>query len=205
MRTGLKARAQAVAELAASDRLAEAALTFSGFAYPGLDPAPYLDRLEQMARSVKGSTHLSLRKVISIIEGIGGNVDDYNNPENSFLHRVLETRKGLPITVAAIWIEVGRRVGIEMQGVGLPGHFLVYAGGQLVDPFHYGEAIGFDEAASLVAAGIGGPPRLDPSWLEPVETTPIVVRMLTNLDHRYRESGDLDQLDWVSACLEALS
>jgi regulator of sirC expression with transglutaminase-like and TPR domain len=106
--------------------------------------------------------------------------------------------------VSAIWIEVGRRAGIEMDGVSLPGHFLVYAGGQLVDPFHFGEAIGSDEAASLVAESMGGKPRLEPAWLTPVGTRVIVNRILTNLAERYRPLGDVTNLAWVQACQEVL-
>ncbi len=126
----------------ASDRLAEACLLLGTFIDPDLDGFDYLGRLDRMAADVNGSTHLAIRRIISIREGIGGNTDDYDKIENGFLHKVLDSRRGLPIIVSAIWIEVGRRAGIEMDGVSLPGHFLVFAGGQLVDPFHFGEAIG---------------------------------------------------------------
>jgi regulator of sirC expression with transglutaminase-like and TPR domain len=201
---GVQARAERVAQLAAADRLAEASLTFAGFVYPSLDLQFYIGLLDRMARAVVGSTHLALRRIIAIQEGIGGNIDDYGSPENSFLNRVLETRRGLPITVSVVWIEVGRRAGIEMEGVGLPGHFVVYAGGQLVDPFHYGEDIGFDEAASLVANALGGAPRLDPSWLQPMSTAGIIIRMLRNLEGLYTEGGDVGNLEWVAACLDVM-
>lgn len=197
-------RAARVAALAHADRLAEAALEFAAFSHPHLDPAPYLQRLGDMAARVQGDSHLALRRVISIAEGYGGNVEDYSAPDNSFLNRVLDTRRGLPITLSVIWIEVGRRAGIPVEGIGLPGHFVVYAAGQMVDPFHYGEAIGFDEAAALVAAALGGNPRLDRSWLAPVSTPQIVARMLRNLEEAYRSSGEIHQLEWVAACLEAL-
>jgi regulator of sirC expression with transglutaminase-like and TPR domain len=102
-------------------------------------------------------------------------------------------------------MEVGRRAGIEMEGVGMPGHFLVYAGGQLVDPFHYGEAIGFDEAAMLVADALGGKPRADRSWFRPVTSAEIIRRMLLNLERLYRDREDSGNLTWVSTCLEAVS
>jgi regulator of sirC expression with transglutaminase-like and TPR domain len=104
-----------------------------------------------------------------------------------------------------LWIEVGRRAGIEMEGVGMPGHFLVYAGGQLVDPFHYGEAIGFEEAASLVAEALGGQPRADRSWFQPVGSLQIVRRMLLNLESMYVDRAEPQHLEWVSQCLEALA
>ena len=195
-------RAERLAELTFDGRLAEASLELGRFVYRDVDTAGTLARLDAMAARVDGDTHLALRRVIAIEDGIGGNVDDYHDPANSFLHRVLDTRRGIPISLSVLWIEIGRRVGMEMVGVGLPGHFVVYAGGQMVDPFHYGEAIGFDEAAGLVAAALGGAPRLDRSWLSPVDTTGIVQRMLRNLENVYR--GDPRNTEWVDACLEVL-
>lgn len=195
-------RAERLAELTFEGRLAEASLELGRFVYRDVDTAATLARLDALAARVDGETHLALRRVIAIEDGIGGNVDDYHDPANSFLHRVLDTRRGIPISLSVLWIEVGRRAGIEMVGVGLPGHFVVYAGGQMVDPFHYGEAIGFDEAAGLVAAALGGAPRLDRSWLSPVDTTGIVQRLLRNLEIVYR--GDPRNTEWVTACLEVI-
>jgi regulator of sirC expression with transglutaminase-like and TPR domain len=200
---GIAARVRRLPQLAAADRLAESCLLIGTFIEPDLDGFDYLGRLDRMAAQVSGSTHLALRRVVSIYEGIGGNVEDYNNVENSFLHRVLDTRRGLPITVSVIWMEVGRRAGLEMHGVGLPGHFVVYAAGQLVDPFHFGEAIGADEAGMLVAEAMGGRPRLEPAWLAPVESSAIVTRILANLEAAYTRQGDETNLSWVRACLDA--
>ena len=201
---GIANRVRRLPQLAASDRLAEACLLLGTFIDPNLDGFDYLGRLDRMAAEVNGSTHLAIRRIVSIKEGIGGNTEDYDKIENGFLHKVLDSRRGLPIIVSAIWIEVGRRAGIEMQGVGLPGHFLVYAGGQLVDPFHFGEAIGSDEAAHLVAESMGGKPRLEPAWLSAVETPVILKRILSNLADRYGALDDAENLAWVGACLNVL-
>ncbi len=193
-----------LSELVRTDRLAEANLLLARFVHPALDQEAVLGRIDDLATRVDGSNHLALRRVISIAEGIGGNVDDYHNPDNHFLDTVLSTRRGIPISLSVLWIEVGRRAGMEMEGVGMPGHFLVYAGGQLVDPFYYGESIGFDEAAMLVADALGGEPRADRSWFRPVSSAEIVRRMLLNLEHLYRDREDPHNLTWVSACLEAV-
>lgn len=192
-------------ELVAEDRLAEANLLLARFVHPEVEPERVLARLDALAERVEGTTHLSLRRVISIAEGIGGNVDDYYHPDNHFLDSVLASRRGIPLSLSVLWIEVGRRAGIEMEGVGMPGHFLVYAGGQLVDPFHYGEAIGFEEAASLVAEALGGQPRADRSWFQPVGSLQIVRRMLLNLESMYVDRAEPQHLAWVSQCLEALA
>lgn len=198
------ATVEKLTDLATTDRLAEANLLLARVVRPEMDEQSVLTRLDELAERVEGATHLSLRRVISIAEGIGGNVDDYYHPDNHFLDTVLATRRGIPLSLSILWIEVGRRAGIEMQGVGMPGHFLVYAGGQLVDPFHYGEAIGFEEAAALVADALGGRPRADRSWFQPVGSIYIVRRMLLNLERLYREREETHHLQWVAACLEAL-
>jgi len=198
------AAATRLADLAAADRLAEANLVLARF-HRHVDEEEVMGRISALARRVEGDTHLAIRRVISIAEGIGGNVDDYYALDNHFIDTVLSTRRGIPISLSVLWIEVGRRAGIEMHGVGMPGHFLVYAGGQLVDPFHYGEAIGFDEAASLVAQALGGEPRANRSWFEPVDGPYIVRRMLLNLEQLYERRGEPRHLEWVAACLEALT
>ena len=198
-------RAERVAALAASDKLAQAALELARFRFPSLDASVSLGAIEALAARVEGNTHLALRRVIAISAGFGGNVDDYYNPDNSFFNRVIETRRGIPISLSILWIEVGRLAGIETVGVGLPGHFVVYAGGQMVDPFHYGEAIGSDEAAALVAAAFGGEPRLDRSWLAPVGPVAIVDRLAGNLESIYENAGDAANLEWVRECRRALS
>jgi regulator of sirC expression with transglutaminase-like and TPR domain len=195
--------------LAADGLLAEAALEYARFAYPEVDVQSYLDRLADMAELVDGTSHLHLRRVVAIREGLGGDIDDYYDPRNSFLNEVIDRRKGIPITLAVVWMEVGRRAGIDVQGVALPGHFLVFAGGQLVDPFGGGEAIGADEAAALFAENYGGAPRLNPEWLEPVGPGAILERMLGNLTEAYRRAAQdsaeaFSPPDWITACLEEL-
>ncbi len=110
---------------------------------------------------------------------------------------------GIPISLSVVWMEVGRRAGIEVLAVALPGHFCVDAGGQLVDPFHSGEAIGFDEAASLVSASLGGPPRADLRWLEPVGTPALIGRMLRNL--AAIDPARIGGGAWITECREALA
>ncbi len=188
MDSAVSARVRRLPQLVADNRLAEVCLLLGTFVEPDLDAVSYLGRLDRMAAAVEGRTHLSLRRVISIQEGIGGNTDDYDAHRQRLISIGFSTLGEVwPIIVSVIWIEVGRRAGIDVQGVALPGHFLVFAGGQLVDPFHFGEAIGRDEAAVLVAESIGGPPRLEPTWLNAVDTATIVQRILNNLYSRYEK------------------
>ncbi|MFQ5967512.1 MAG: transglutaminase family protein [Acidimicrobiia bacterium] len=201
---GIEQRARRVADLAAAGDLAEACFELAGFEYPDLDASRYRVRLDELGALVDGSDYSALRRVIAIQEGYGGTLENYHDPANSYLHEVLDRRTGLPITLATIWIEVGQRAALDVQGVGLPGHFLIYAQGQLIDPFHGGEPIGSDEAAALVAEALGGPRRLNPDWLEPVTEAEIVERMLRNLHQAYSLAEDEPPRPWIDACFEAL-
>lgn len=195
--------------LAHADQTGEAALELARFAHPELDSAACLGYFDTLAGRVEQPTALGLRRVLAIVEGFGGDLDDYYDPDNSFLNRVIERRRGIPITLSVMWIEVGRRAGIQVEGIGLPGHFLIRVAGSLVDPFHYGEEIGEEEAAALMAVAVGGSPPvgalpLDPSWLVPVTGVEIISRMLRNLAGIYAARGDADSLEWVAACAAAL-
>ena len=138
--------------------LAEAALLVACEEYPELEVERYLARIEGMAERARGRVEEggSLRTRVEALngylfgeEGFHGNNEDYYDPRNSFLNDVLDRRTGIPVTLSAVYMEVGRRCGLEVEGIGLPGHFIVGVrcsprldgGGepqQLVDPFHGG-------------------------------------------------------------------
>ncbi len=131
--------------------LAEAALHIARTEYPALDVAPYLERLAEMSRVVAGRLGAA-RDIYSQLEAINahlfgelgfrGNQQGFYDPRNSFLNDVLEQRTGIPITLSVVYIDVGRRLGLPLAGVGLPGHFLVGYRGDgreiYIDPFHQG-------------------------------------------------------------------
>ncbi len=147
------------AALAELDRLAEAV------ARHGLGTSPWeaLDALEA---------------VLGADEGFAGDVDDYDNPVNSMLDLVLERRRGLPILLSVVWVEVGRRLGLPIHGVGLPGHYVAGwfgdGGPILVDPFRGGVRIA------------DGPPAVEST--DPHRTA---LRMLSNLVAAYERRGEL--------------
>jgi regulator of sirC expression with transglutaminase-like and TPR domain len=115
--------------------------------------------------------------------GFAGNTVDYGDPDNSYLDAVLDRRLGIPITLSVLMIEVGRRLGVAVQGVGMPGHFLVGAGaGVWYDPFNGG--IPLDDAACAERfAEIHGPAAFRREYLAPVGSLAILDRMLANLQH----------------------
>lgn len=121
--------------------------------------------------------------------GFRGNDKDYYDPANSLLHRVLERRTGIPITLSIIYMEVGRRAGLEVEGVGLPGHFVVRAappGGEpvLVDPFN-AKATDEDECQQRLDVIYGGQVTLGREHLRAVGVRAILARVLGNLKAVY--------------------
>jgi regulator of sirC expression with transglutaminase-like and TPR domain len=127
--------------------------------------------------------------------GFRGNQDDYHNPANSYLDQVLERRTGLPITLAVIYIEFGRLLGLPIHGVALPGHFIVrYAapeGDLFIDPFHGGRLWSYGECVQQIEAVYNeAPPELIETFLAPPTKRAILGRMLRNLKHSYLQRGE---------------
>ncbi|MFD9392911.1 tetratricopeptide repeat protein [Streptomyces sp. NPDC060000] len=126
------------------------------------------------------------RELLGERYGFHGSAADYERLESSLLHRVLVRRRGLPILLSVVWVEVARRAGAPVYGVALPGHFVVGFGPPadlerqvLVDPFHGGRILSEGDADSLVTGATGAP--LEPSMLTPAEPMDVVVRILNNL------------------------
>jgi regulator of sirC expression with transglutaminase-like and TPR domain len=121
-----------------------------------------------------------------------GNEIDYADPRNSFLDEVLRRRLGIPITLSVLMIEVSRRRGRPLHGVGMPGHFLVGAGpGRFIDPFHGGTTLDAAACQALFERLRIGAPWTD-SYLAPVGPRAILVRMLANLVHTLVERAPAD-------------
>ena len=121
--------------------------------------------------------------------GFVGNEADYYDPRNSMLHQVLDRRTGIPITLSVVYIEVGRRAGLSVEGLGLPGHFIVRARegegeGVLVDPFN-GRQTDRDECRARLDLIYEGKLSLEDAHLRPVGARSILLRMLGNLKAVY--------------------
>ena len=189
--------------------LDEAALALAEEEYPRLDADEYLVRLDELAGRVlrkapigRSATVLhALRKVLFEEEGYRGNEQDYADPRNSFLNEVIDRRVGLPITLCVLCMEVARRAGLPLQGVGFPGHFLAKyvspSGAEVfVDAFHGGEMLSADECAARYRARSGGR-ELDRRHLAAVGPRQILARMLHNLKRTYLERRDDVRAWWV--------
>jgi regulator of sirC expression with transglutaminase-like and TPR domain len=179
--------------------LGAAALAMAAGAYPDLDLAVQLRALDRLAAGVTGLDRLRARLFAEL--GLRGDAERYYDPDNSFLHRVLERRRGIPISLAVVMIEVGRRAGVLLQGVGMPGHFLVWAPVERVhlDPFAGGDIIDLERAEDLFrrATGSGPDVAFGPELLPVVDAHQILSRMLANLRAYYRASGSAADLEWT--------
>ncbi|MFE2355028.1 transglutaminase-like domain-containing protein [Streptomyces parvulus] len=157
----------------------------------GLDAAQVeLDRLAGELPFRPGSPRawaVALRDLLGGRYGFHGVAADYQRLESSLLHEVLRRRRGLPILLSVVWLEVARRAGAPVYGVALPGHFVVGLGAEfgpaeervLVDPFDGGRVLAGDDAETLVAGATGA--GLRPSMLEPAAPLEVVARVLNNV------------------------
>jgi regulator of sirC expression with transglutaminase-like and TPR domain len=176
--------------------LAELALRLAGDEYTALDVAGYLSELEAMAREVRPRLRGSLEARTAALcrylfhdLGFRGNQADYYDPRNSYLNEVLDRRLGLPITLSAVAMAVGTRAGLEVVGVGLPGHFVAKVTGDgrevIFDPFHGGRVRTPAECEALVEQVVGSPFAATPEALTAVSLGQILQRMLNNLKAVY--------------------
>jgi regulator of sirC expression with transglutaminase-like and TPR domain len=182
--------------------LAEASLLIACGEYPDLDVATYLRRLDGMGAAV--AERLEGRSAWAILAalnrylfeelGFAGNSEDYYNPRNSFLNDVLDSRRGIPITLSTVYLEVAARAGLSVQGVGLPGHFILKArvdGAELlIDPFHGGTLLSHADCQERLERVFGGRVRIEPGMLASCSRREILSRMLRNLKTIYLKAGD---------------
>jgi regulator of sirC expression with transglutaminase-like and TPR domain len=171
---------------------------------PQMDAAGCREALEGMAAELRPSLADSgdladqartLADYLHDVRGFSGNAVEYYDPRNSFLNEVLERRTGIPITLALVYLEVGRRLGLPMAGVGFPGHFLVKLEGDpdvVIDPFS-GELLDEAELEQRYRIAAGAGPTLPREALRAATSREILFRMLTNLKRIYLEQKILPE------------
>ena len=133
--------------------------------------------------------------------GFVGNTDDYYNPDNTLLPRVLASRLGIPITLTLVYMLVGERCGLRVEGINFPGHFLARHDGVLFDPFERGRIIGIPECKEILARQ---KLELQPSHLETATPIAIARRILANLLYVYQADEEVEAASRVTAWLHAL-
>jgi regulator of sirC expression with transglutaminase-like and TPR domain len=216
--SALRAR-QTFADLASLEEnvfpLDRAALAIALGEYPDLDFEHYLRHLDTLAARAEvlfGEDRTainvveSLNEVLFVQEGLHGNTQDYYDPENSFLNRVLDSKNGIPISLSVIYMEVARRIDFPIEGVGLPGHFIVKHTDKerviLLDPFNQGRILTMDNCQELLDRVYGGSVSMNPTHLHSITKKGIVSRMLFNLKGIYYQKEEYHKaLDTVERIL----
>jgi regulator of sirC expression with transglutaminase-like and TPR domain len=184
--------------------LLRASLTFARIEYPDLDPAPYMAQVEALSRRVAAKIDdagdpvqciAALNSVLFDEEMFRGNTADCYNPRNSFINDVLDRRLGIPITLALLYMEVGRRAGFQLFGVGMPGHFMlkhydVDGHSFFIDAFERGSVLSEEDCKRKIESIHAGQIRLRPEFLLIVTRRQMLTRMLNNLRTIYLSRRD---------------
>jgi regulator of sirC expression with transglutaminase-like and TPR domain len=175
--------------------------------YPGLAFEPYTARMAQLAvmasdqlpaePSIYDTLHAT-SEVLFGVAGLRGNSENYYDPRNSYLNEVLDRGLGIPITLSVIYMEVARRAGLRVSGVGMQGHFLLVAGDGAdeiyIDPYHKGGLLSRKECVNLALRGRTVPDNVRSTMVRrllPVSSNRAILRrLLTNLKMTYAKQRD---------------
>ena len=200
--------------------LTEAALLVASHRYPNLDIQHYLDRIDAMADGLRprvddGSSPpqriVTLNQYLFQELGFAPNADDYYDPRNSLLSEVLDRRVGIPITLSILYMDMGQRIGLPLQGVCFPGHFLVKCklpeGTVVLDPYSSGTSLGLADLQRRLREARGGEVSraIIAGLLVGANKKEILLRVLRNLKAIYLRSQQLADalavMDWI-VCAE---
>ena len=198
--------------------LAEAALLIATHAYPDLDVAHHLTRIEELAKTLESRFQpdsdpsqriLALNQYLFAELGFAANEKDYYDPRNSCLNEVLDRRVGIPITLSLLYMEIGARIGLPLEGVSFPGHFLVKCalpeGTVVLDPYAGGVSLGAADLQKRLRDGRGDEvsSAIVDGMLNAAGKKEIVLRLLRNLKAIYLRSQQFDRalpiMHWIIA------
>lgn len=175
--------------------LVRAALTLARTEYPDLDFSYYVEQIDRFAEQAGSlisepgevsQTITALNHTLFQENGLQGNREDYYDPRNSYLNEVLDRRLGIPITLALVYMEVGRRLGFPLFGVGMPGHFLlkhydIDGRETLIDCFNGGNILSQQDCQQRLDEIYSGQMTLRPEFLFAVSRRQMLTRILNNL------------------------
>lgn len=183
--------------------LARAALLVAAESAPALDVEAHLDQLAAWAETLQARFEPdwnNLQKLARLrafaFEELGflGDDRDYHSPRNSLLHEVLRRRRGVPLTLAIVLLELGWRVGIPFEGVGFPGHFLVRLTGEprdlLLDPYRHARTVHEEDCRRILREVAGGRLAYEPGLVASVGKREMIARLLRNLKGAYARTGE---------------
>ena len=189
--------------------LARAALVIAAESDPQVDVDAEIKRIDGWANELKSRLDPSwnnlqklarLRRFLFEELGFAGDGKDYFSPSNSLLHEVIQRRRGIPLTLAILLMELGWRIGMPLEGVGFPGHFLVRLAGEpedlLLDPFQHAMSVHEEDCRRMLAEITRGEVEFSPRLIESVDKRQMIVRLLHNLKSSYvRQGADAEALD----------
>jgi regulator of sirC expression with transglutaminase-like and TPR domain len=180
--------------------LAACSLLIAELSRPGLDTATYLRRLDDLAAGSRAAARAGEGELDAVLRhlfvelGFRGNAGEYYDPRNSCLDQVLDRRLGIPITLSVVVLEVGWRLGLDVAGVGFPGHFLVRGRERgeerMIDAFAGGVTLDRAELEQLLKKALGPRAALRPEHVRPFGKREILARILNNLRAIYRLADD---------------
>ncbi|MCX5795054.1 MAG: transglutaminase-like domain-containing protein [Elusimicrobia bacterium] len=184
------------------------------FGYPEVDPAEYRGRLDALADQVRQALPAdappaqALQKLSSqlfAVMGFCGNEKHYYDPDNSFLNRVLEDRRGIPVSLSALYLLVGRRLGLPVYGVATPGHFLVGvrlgAETSYLDAYNRGRAMTLADVQHMLSrSGY----EFRPEFVAPAGARDILARMMRNLISIYQKAAQAERAEMLSSLVDIL-
>ncbi|QDT84648.1 transglutaminase family protein [Gimesia chilikensis] len=186
--------------------LMEAALLIARLDNNEVDPKVYLGQMKSMANEINKTLPedanakaklKALNQYLFHETGFHGSRTNYYSRSNSYINETIEDREGLPITLSVLYMELGRRLGLDIDGVGLPGHFVVRVNsisekGELVDVFEGGEPLSDEAAKVMILTANGG--RFDAEFLKSQPKREIIQRMLRNLLNLARDDEDVQAM-----------
>lgn len=188
--------------------LAEAALLIAAIEYPDLDTDYHLKRLDQFAEEIRLRIipHQSAEYILDTMNeylfgelGFSGNLTEFNDPRNSFLNDVLDRKLGIPISLSVLYMEIGKRLGLDIKGISFPGHFIVKLpleeGDLVLDPFADGIALDQNELEIRLNHF---PENQQHNWdmeqlLSAATNKEILTRILRNLKGIYMDNEDFER------------
>jgi len=191
------------------------ALLIARYAYPSLDTDAYTQKLEEMAtevrermgRRVSGEEAVkTLNRYLFSEQGFRGNTKNYYEADNSYLNRVIDRRMGIPISLSTIYLLIGRRLGLPLNGIGMPGHFLVKFESErykiFIDCFNAGALLSEKDCGRfLVQAGYG----FEEKYLQRSSNRTLLIRMLKNLIAIYSKLDDHVKAGRLNRFMQVLS
>ena len=204
MRADITARLQEIARAESDYPLCEAAFLLAALDQPERDLSPYLKHLDQLASELGGvaaSTAAdraeALSDLLHVEHGYVGDSDTYDDMLNADLMAVIDRRRGLPVALSILYIDVARRAGWPAWGLDFPGHFVIRIDGEgdraIIDPFRGGTLLEPPMLRQLIKTYLGPDAELGPDSYEPMRDQAILLRLLNNIKGRAQQAGDDDR------------